>query len=131
MPQALLTAKQKQQIENYLRTYSTNRKLLKLDRYEKQYFSHRLSDPPDADILNEAPLARARMFEVRHFILSLPNSDEKLFLYYHYIKSQSVDHCAELLGISRRTAFRLKQRALKVAWEGRAQGELSFGESSP
>jgi hypothetical protein len=70
----------------------------------------------DKEILNEAPLARARMFDVRHFILSLDNSDEKLFLYYHYVKGESVERCSELLGLSRRSGFRMKNRALAMAY---------------
>ena len=41
----------------------------------------------------------------------LPNSDEKLLLYYHYVKGENVERCAELLGISRSSGFRLKKRA--------------------
>ena len=73
-------------------------------------------DSTDREILDEAPLARAKMFGVRHFILGLDNSDEKLFLYYHYIKNESVERCGELLGISRRTAYRLKEKALSLAY---------------
>ena len=99
-------------VEDYLKGYQLNRKLLRLDRYEREYF-----DPDDSDIeaFGEAPLARARMFEIRHFVMKMENSDEKLLLYYHYIKGQPVERCAELLGVSRSTAFRLKGKALKKA----------------
>ena len=99
-------------MDNYLKGYQLNRKLLKIDRYEKEYF---LQDGNDVEAFGEEPLARARMFEIRHFVMRMENSDEKLLLYYHYIKGQPIEKCAELLSISRSTAFRLKQRALKKA----------------
>ena len=117
MQPSSLTNEQRQATENYLNAYSLNHKLLRLDRYEKQFLGFRDAELPDREIINEAPLARARMFEVRHFILSLSNGNEKLFLYYHYVRCESVERCAELLGISRRTAYRLKNRALAMAWE--------------
>ena len=104
-------------MEDYLRGYELNRKLLRLDRYEKEYFNYKDSD---TESLGEAPLAKARMFEIRHFVMSLQNSDEKLFLYYHYIKGESVERCAELLGVSRSTAFRLKKKAIHLACEKRS-----------
>lgn len=114
-----LSKEQKQQIENYLRGYSINRKLLRMDRYHREFMGGGETDAlgsPDREILNEVPLARAKMFEVRHFILELENSDEKLFLYYHYVKGESVERCSELLGISRRSGFRLKNKALSLAF---------------
>ena len=110
------------QIEDYLKGYQLNRKLLRLDRYEKEFFS---PDDSDYEALGEAPLARARMFEIRHFVMKMENSDEKLFLYYHYIKGQSVERCAELLGVSRSTAFRIRNRALKKALVQKAGDKVS------
>lgn len=103
-------------IDNYLRGYAMNRKLLRMDRYEKEFFK---TSELDFESVGEAPLARARMFEIRHFIMRLPNSDEKLLLYYHYIKNESVERCAELLGIGRSTAYRLKKRALYLVLEAK------------
>ena len=99
-------------MDQYLKGYRLNRKLLRLERYEKTYFGYR---PTEEDLPGETPLARARMFEIRHFIMDLPNSDEKLMLYYHYVREESVERCAELLGIARSSGFRLKKRALRLA----------------
>ena len=96
--------------DEYLRGYQLNRKLLRVDRYEREYFH---TDEGDVEAFGEAPLARARMFEIRHFVMSLENGEEKLLLYYHYIKGEPVERCGELLGVSRSTAFRLKARALR------------------
>lgn len=57
----------------------------------------------------------ARMREVREFIDSLPHRDCKLFLYFHYIRNLTVERTAEELDIARRSAFRLKKRALGYA----------------
>lgn len=112
-----ISEEQRQSIDDYLRGYSTNYKLLRLAKYEKEFFGGgRLCDD-EVTTPAEGPLAKAKMFEVRHFVLSLPNSDEKLLLYYHYVKGESVERCAELIGVSRRTAFRLKSRALIIAHE--------------
>lgn len=99
--------------EDYLKMYRMNGKLLRLERYEREYFKQK--DNVDLESIGEIPLARARMYTVRHFINSLPNSDEKIFLYYHYIKGENVEKCAVLLGVGRVTAYRLKKRALIMA----------------
>ena len=86
-----------------------NQKLLRLDRYERTYFGF---EDREGDLPDDLPLARARMFAIRHDLMKMENSDEKLLLYYHYIRGESVERCAELLGISRSSAFRIKKRAL-------------------
>ena len=119
MQTMLLDGMQRKRIEDFLKGYKLNRRLLGIEKYYDEYFKdeNNFLFSVDSDMLKEAPLARAKMFEVRHFILGLPNSDEKLFLYYHYIKGDSVERCGELLGISRRNCFRLKQKALAMAYE--------------
>ena len=99
--------------DDYLRGYSLNQKLLRLDRYERSFFGY--EDGEDG-IVGDAALARGRMFEIRHLIMSLDNCDEKLLLYYHYIRGEGVEKCAELLGMSRSSAFRLKKYALAEAY---------------
>ena len=107
---------QRQQINDYLNGYLNFKKLLRLERYEKEYFGARAVEE-DAGLFSELPLARAKMFEVRHFILGLANGDEKLFLYYYYVKGESMSRCAELLGIAERSVYRIKSRALAMAYE--------------
>ena len=109
---------EQRETENYLKGYQLNRKLLRLERYEKEYLS---SDDSDIEAFGEAPLARARMFEIRHFVMKMENSEEKLLLYYRYIKGQTMERCAELLGVSRSTAFRMKTRALEKAAKQRGK----------
>jgi len=57
---------------------------------------------------------RAEMFELRRSVLSLPDSKERFFLYNRYIHGRTVETCAEILGISRRSAFRLREKALTL-----------------
>ena len=97
--------------EEFLEGYKTNKNLYKIDLYEK---SRGLVSEWDVESPNELFLARARMFDVRHAIMGLPNSDEKLFLYFHYIKGESVERCGDMLGVSRATAFRVKKRAVEL-----------------
>lgn len=104
-------------MDDYLKGYVMNQKLLKLDRYERTYFGYK--DGEDS-LPTDAPLARAKMFEIRHFVMDMKNGDEKLMLYYHYIRGESVERCAELLGISRSSGFRLKKRALAALVRKRA-----------
>ena len=107
-------------MNDYFMGYKLGRKLLRLDRYEREYFGYRES--PE-ELSGDAVLARAKMFEIRHFIMSMKNGDEKLLLYYHYVRGESVEKCAELLGISRASAFRLKKRALMMAAECKSAQE--------
>ena len=105
-------------IDNYLRGYQIYSKLLKLDRYERSYFGYKDGEGVES---GDALLAKAKMFEIRHFISEMKNSDEKLLLYYHYIRGEPVEKCAELLGISRSSGFRLKKRALVLAYNSYEQ----------
>lgn len=100
--------------ENYLKGYTLNKKLIYAERYEEEFGG---GTKEDLELLGDIPLARARMFEIRHFIMDMENSDEKLMLYYHYVKGEPVERCGELLGISRSSAFRLKSKALALAQE--------------
>ncbi|MBP3314183.1 MAG: hypothetical protein J6M03_00030 [Clostridia bacterium] len=113
-----VTTEEFSEVENYLRTYAFYKKLLMLDKYEQDYFAKPKTQYPEAlDRPSEIALAHAKMFEVRHFIMSMQNCNEKLLLYYHYVRGDSVERCAELIGISRSSAFRLKKRALILAAE--------------
>ena len=108
-----------EKMDKILSEYSVFRKLLDMELYNNQYFGN-------AEILlkkeriaalsgSETSRIKAKMFSLRRFVLSLGGCNEKLFLFYHYIHGESVGRVAELMGISRRSAFRLKKRALEFA----------------
>ena len=104
------------EVELYLSDYRTYAKMIEMNRYERDYFAKYTRDLPEIKEEAEAYL-RAKLFDIRCFILSLPDCDEKLLLYYHYVHGESLARCAELLEISRATVYRLKKRALETADE--------------
>jgi hypothetical protein len=56
------------------------------------------------------------MYGVRAFINNLKcDSNSKLLLYWHYIRGESVARCADIIGVSRAGAFRVRHRALEAA----------------
>ncbi len=105
--------KEIEEAEHYLEGYKFNRRLLMLKNYEDKYFD---TCEWESESPAEFSVARSKMYEIRHFIMSLENSNEKLLLYYHYVRGESTERCAELLGISRSSGFRLKRRALVRAY---------------
>ena len=57
----------------------------------------------------------SELASIKNFVLSLPDSKEKLLLYYRYIRGMSMERTAELLGVSTRSAYRVRARALEYA----------------
>ena len=118
-------------VREFLRGYRLCADMLNLSRYERKRME--LTDdafaaglPPE----NEA-VWRAQMYEVEHLIGCLRNSREKLVLYWHYIRGESIERTADLLGVSRRTGYRLHRRGLTVAGSILARiqkAEISFAE---
>lgn len=101
-----------EKMKNYLSGYKLSRDLLTLESYEREFLcEHGWS----TERPGELSLARARMFEIRNFILSLPNSTEKILLYLHYINCEPIERCASIMNLSRSSAFRLKNRAIELA----------------
>ena len=121
MTDTAISAEQIRIVENYLKEYRFQGRLVRMDRYEREFFRQRQDNSGEP---SDQPIARAKMYEIRHFLMELPNSDEKLLLYYHYIKGESIERCAELLDKSRSSGFRLKKRALALAatyWKRREE----------
>ena len=118
--QAPISPDKLDEMKNFLSGYKLSRDLLELEKYEREFLRSR-------EGANERPgdlsLARAKMFEIRHFILSLPNSNEKILLYLHYIDCEPIERCAGIMSISRSSAFRLKRKALALACKHKNQEE--------
>jgi len=110
------TEKYREQIEevrNFLCGYQVCVDLLQLRGYERKR-ANRFENSFDCEELlmgNEA-YWRAKMVEIKALVDSMRNGREKLLLYYHYIRGESVEHSADLLGFSRRTGYRVLQRGL-------------------
>ena len=107
-------------MDKILSEYSVFRKLLDMQNYNNEYFGNaeifrKDRKSREANLSGDRPYITARMFDLRRFVLSLDATNEKLFLFYHYIHGESVGRVAELMRISRRSAFRLKARALEYA----------------
>ncbi len=65
----------------------------------------------DGEIMDEAAI-HAQMYSLRVAILSVDDARERMLLYHYYVKGNTLEMCAKLLGISRRSIYRLKNRAL-------------------
>lgn len=106
-------AERVEEVRNFLCGYRLCLDMLRVRQYERKR-ARAFDDECDCeDILrgNEA-LWRARMFEVGSLIGQMRNGREKLILYYHYVKGESIEHAADLLGVSRRTGYRLHEKGL-------------------
>lgn len=81
-----------EQMDSLLRQYEYGLKMLRLNKYEQDYFGGEL--PQDGLFCaDDEAYTKARMFEIKRFVTSLPPDDRKLFLYYHYIRGESVAKC--------------------------------------
>lgn len=102
-----------EEVRNFLCSYQLCRDMLNLRQYERRRASYFDDECNCDDILagNEATF-RARMQEIGNLIAGMKNGREKVILYYHYIKGESIEHSADILGVSRRTGYRIHQRGL-------------------
>ena len=97
-------------VKQYLEQYRLYESLLKNGNRANM----RVADPTDGRSIDVNAI-KAKMLIIRGFILSLPDCREKMMLYYRYLHGRSVEQCAELLDVSRRTAFRIAEKALILA----------------
>ena len=102
-----------EEVRNFLCSYQLSLDLLNLRQYERRR-REPFEDPCDAEEImkGDEDLWKARLIEVRTLLESLRNGREKLVLYYHYIRGESIERASDLLGFSRRTGYRVHQRAL-------------------
>ena len=103
-------------VRNFLCGYQLCLDMLNLRRYERKRADQFDDEFDGEDILsgNEA-YWRARMFAVGSLIEKMKNGREKLMIYYHYVRGESIEHAANLLDVSRRTGYRLHERGLLSA----------------
>ena len=101
---------------NYLCGYQLCLDMLKLRKYERKRAAKfdELCDCEDILAGDEA-YWKARIYEIAAFLGKMKNGREKMLLYYRYVKGESVERAAGLMGLSRRTAYRLWNKALLSA----------------
>ena len=105
-----------EEVRNFLCGYQLCVDMLNLKKYERKRAAVFRDECDCDDILaGSETYWRARMFEVGSLISSMKNGREKLILYYHYIRGESIERAADLLGVSRRTGYRIHKRALLLA----------------
>ncbi len=133
MTDRILTDAQNKKTENFLLGYRKNKLMLQIEKYEEDNYDEFETDKfeEDPDVTNELIGARMEMYKIRHFIMDLPNGEEKLLLYFHYVKGESVERCSELIGVSRRSAFRLRNKAMALAYGELVRRRLIKPEGTP
>lgn len=102
------------QILSYLESYRLYRRMLDGNRHARSFFEAENKEPKH---LADDALLKAQMMAVRRFVMTLPDCREKMLLYYRYLFGYSVEKCAELMDVSRRTAFRIADEAIRFAAE--------------
>ncbi len=105
-----------EEVRDFLCGYQLCLEMLNLKKYERRRASVFADECECIDVLagNEA-FWRARMFEIGALIASMKNGREKVILYSHYIKGESIEHAADIIGVSRRTGYRIHSRGLLMA----------------
>ena len=103
-------------VRDFLCGYQLCIDMLNLRKYERKRADRfeEIFDGEDILMGNEA-IWRARMHEIGALIDGMRNCREKIILYYHYIRGESIEHAANLLGVSRRTGYRLHDKGLFMA----------------
>ncbi len=105
--------------KEYLSSYRFGCKMLSCREFESRYPELCGGDAGgDASRDRELDdvLVRTKMFDVKNFIMGIKSDGNvRLLLYWHYVRGVPVARCAEMLGISRAGAFRLRKRALEAA----------------
>ena len=102
----------KTDLVSLLKSYPVDAKFIFSQKYAKEYF-----DKYGTLTLSGEDERLARMNVVESVIDLLKPSNEHTLLHLHYIKDITVEKCAESMGISRRTAFRLLNKAYKTIYE--------------
>ncbi len=103
-------------VREFLCSYQLCLDMLDLRKYERKRVRH-FDDPCVCeDILaGDEAYWRVRLYEVGALLGRMKNGREKLILYYHYVRGESIEHAANLIGVSRRTGYRLHARGLLMA----------------
>ena len=102
------------EIEKKLKSYRIYKTMLGLAQQEREAGE----DDFRPNRAGERVLLTLRMREIERSLHALPMERERLLLELHYLEGHSVERCAEMLYISRATAYRLKRRGLEMLAAG-------------
>ena len=114
----LMQACTKEELEaaqDYLAGYCLCQKMLRLRDYERKRAA-KPEMPANAEQLLQANEQHweLRIIETTQLVSGMRNGREKLILYYHFIRGESVESAARLIGISRRTGYRMLQKGIAL-----------------
>lgn len=109
-------ARRAEKTRDFLCGYQLCVDMLQLRRYERKR-ARSMEEEFDCEDLLAGSEAywRARMFEINTLLSEMKNGREKMLLYYRYVRGESIEHAASILGFSRRTGYRVHERALVTA----------------
>lgn len=108
------------EMKKYFEGYGASKKLLRMMKYEKDFFGGENRDDSEDILLipgGDEVMLKSKMYDIRRFIVNMDDGNEKTLLFYHYIRGFSVEKCSEMMNIGRTSAFRLKKKALLKAAE--------------
>ena len=115
----MILEEEKQMIEEaraFFCGYQLCMDMLNLRKYERKRVKKFDEECGCEDILHgDESYWKARIYEVASLLGGMKSGREKSVLYYRYVKGETMESVARLLGVSRRTAFRLRDRGLLSA----------------
>ena len=98
---------------NFFCGYQLAMDLLNLRKFERKRGRHPDGEGDCEDILNGCEADwRERVQNVGTVLKQMKSGREKVMLYYHYIRRMSVERISDILGVSRRSGYRIHKRAL-------------------
>lgn len=105
------------EVETYLGSYLMENRMLEVELRRQRAATYAVeAGQYQRERREDAALyCRARMYEIKEFVRSLPDGEEKVFLFSRYLCGDSPDRIAEDMNISLRSVYRLRRRALNMA----------------
>lgn len=101
--------------QNYLKAYRLCEKMLHLRDYERKRTA-KMEEPANAEQILQASACHweLQIVQTKQLINDIRNGREKMILYYHFIRGESVESAARLIGISRRTGYRMLEKGVAL-----------------
>ena len=97
------------EVIDLLKSYLVCKRYLDSQAYAKEHFN-----PDDTQKIDEKEIYEARIHTIESLMQLLAPSDEYTVLRLHYAKGVPVEKCAECMGVSARTAYRMLNKGHKA-----------------